>query len=279
MNIIEYAKFKKMFGGGGSADDSIVGTWQFKEVPNLEGQDAVYMVHFKVNSPEYGGIITCHGFYIDPSCTEYQTDEDGYCGYDIYSGWQYEEYKVITILEEPTDEAFITWLKANAIKQGGTMPSTTPSAYTVSSVDELPENAVDGSLAIVENAGMVGVYELKQYFSEEDFPVGFDEYYNFKFYTVYSEEENHKKIIYDSMRVFNPVATVLISYYEGDTAMMDGVYDDGWGGYIPFLINIIEEPTDEKVRNFINTFATKYPNGNYIFAKENGSWVYKCEVT
>jgi hypothetical protein len=35
-------------------------------------------------------------------------------------GWDNDAYKTITILEEPTDPTFITWLKANATKVGDT---------------------------------------------------------------------------------------------------------------------------------------------------------------
>lgn len=148
----------EVFSTTGSTDDSIVGTWVFNDIltpipeeligKNIYFRYSVYASWLYVNAKMDRITIFEEG-----SGFSYSGDEggDGYCFEDVYEyayGWLQQDYKTIKIIEAPTDEALIAWLKANATKVSGVGGAT---AYTVSSVDELPSDAPDGSMAIVES--------------------------------------------------------------------------------------------------------------------------------
>ena len=106
------------------ADDSAIGTWVFNDEVFC---DQGYWYSFKFHTAEksydgmYLDIDFIDHFTGDFSASNYQA-ETAYDGYT--DGWQGEHYKTITITEEPTDEDFITWLKANAKKQGTEVESS-----------------------------------------------------------------------------------------------------------------------------------------------------------
>jgi hypothetical protein len=105
--------------GGGGADESIVGTWVFNDELTIPEElwDANVYFGFVAYHPDNGATVMTHMlFYDDGSGVCYYGDsygiEDAY-----YDGdWATEECKTIKIYEEPTDQDFIAWLKANATK-------------------------------------------------------------------------------------------------------------------------------------------------------------------
>ena len=131
----EWVEFGASSGGGGS--DSIVGTWVFRDELNFDDLTlgTEYSISCTYTNPEgveaqfttiranlRGETVTELG-YGEPKA--YMGGAIGYVSVyysDIYAGmpqgWGDEAYKTITILEEPSDAEFITWLKANAVKQG-----------------------------------------------------------------------------------------------------------------------------------------------------------------
>lgn len=100
--------------------DSIVGTWLFNESINVNG-GAWYSVNFTSNGVSYIAFSDRRdqtSAMHDMSLRYFKTPTT----YDLAFGgdgsWRNEAYRTITISEEPTDEEFIVWLKANATKQG-----------------------------------------------------------------------------------------------------------------------------------------------------------------
>lgn len=103
---------------GGGVDDHIVGTWVFKEIISYPDSGSSFAVSFISNGEHYKAIERSDFLYysvsaLDETLSVYE--DDGYGNYFWDVG---EEYRTITITEEPTDGIFISWLKANAIKQG-----------------------------------------------------------------------------------------------------------------------------------------------------------------
>lgn len=90
----------------GSEDEGIIGTWVFNDT--IEPADFDITVHFSCGDEVYDRIQLNGSMY-------YHNDEGTTFAYSSY-GWDEEYLKTITILEEPTDAEFITWLKANATK-------------------------------------------------------------------------------------------------------------------------------------------------------------------
>ena len=91
--------------------ESIVGTWVFNgEITGLLSQTNV---SFESNGKTYSS-ISCvdSGFGL-----QVKYDSTIVCGKLVANEWVSDTYKTIIITSEPTDEAFITWLKANAVKQ------------------------------------------------------------------------------------------------------------------------------------------------------------------
>lgn len=98
--------------------ESIVGTWVFNDgvaddldtiTPNT------FSFNFTSNGNSYTSFVTQYGGEFGMAQIYY--DSTLAYGGDMDTSWQNEAYKTINITSEPTDEAFITWLKANATKQ------------------------------------------------------------------------------------------------------------------------------------------------------------------
>lgn len=102
-------------------ENSIVGTWYFNDSINLDSFPN-FVVEFTNNGIDYvsmsvydndGATSPRHKyFYYHTADTATQVY---YSGSDT---WYDETYRTIVITSKSTDEAFITWLKANATKQG-----------------------------------------------------------------------------------------------------------------------------------------------------------------
>lgn len=102
-------------GGGSSTDDSMVGTWVFSDESLTH---AVFDVSFEFVC---GGTLFNRMFNSDESemLLHYANANNDIEMLAYDSRWEDDFFKTITINEEPTDETFKSWLKANATKQGG----------------------------------------------------------------------------------------------------------------------------------------------------------------
>ena len=156
--------------------------------------------------------------------------------------------------------------------------------YEASSVDELPSNATEGSIGIVEGNSLVGIWEFNEELTK---PIDSDYGY------VYCDGEcklyNFPDIPLTKIGIGCGESNyVYISYWYEDELAFDSVYDDGWyectdGGYMvghyPHrTINITKDPTDEIFRNWLPNNAKRLSGGKSLYLYQNGEWVPQGEL-
>ena len=97
--------------------ESIVGTWVFNDgsaLDNLSNSTTPFNVSFTCNGQTYSYMKCDEDSGNEGMWSLYYGTDEAY-GWGI--GWYDQAYRTINITSEPTDETFITWLKANATKQ------------------------------------------------------------------------------------------------------------------------------------------------------------------
>ena len=169
----------------------------------------------------------------------------------------------------------------NSVTEHGVYCVRKPTAYNVKSIDELPSNAVDGSLALVGDDGFLGTWRLHPNVSPAAFehlaaPDAYHEFYfDFSLLTVGVDgtEIVHCKYLY-------------IQY--ADNGLIEGIGgaddDEGIDIEIYHSVNrvstvdaIIFEtmPEPEEIETFVRANGTKTKS---LYIHENGEWVYNGEV-
>jgi hypothetical protein len=158
-----------------------------------------------------------------------------------------------------------------------------PEAYTVSSVDELPSDAVDGSMALctAEN-GAVETWVLNDALTVEPLETGRSYEalitYNNTNYThigwgSYGPDGVYALNIQDPM--YNLYAQPFIFNPSGGYGI-----PHGWAEGTPKEITISEMGEELRgwfeVNGKMTLTETKYKTS--LYTHENGEWVYKCEV-
>lgn len=88
-----------------------------------------FSFNFTSNGNSYTSFVTQYGGEFGMAQIYY--DSTLAYGGDMDTSWQNEAYKTINITSEPTDEAFITWLTANATQQASEEEEPTTSVVTV----------------------------------------------------------------------------------------------------------------------------------------------------
>ena len=155
---------------------------------------------------------------------------------------------------------------------GGTS-SNEPTAYTVSSVDELPSDAVDGSMAIVETIPIVAITFNRNL---TDIP---QELWNKSIYfDFYCQTKGGNFCRMNEISIWEGDG---FSFYGADGGAIEEVYVVGDGWYIHNYIYFVNMPKDNEFLEWVNN------NGDYfepdikwesLYTRKNGKWVYKCEV-
>ena len=285
-----YEREAEMSGGDSDADDSIVGTWVFNdELTMPDEMPSRFNCDFYVET-QMDGTQRLDEFYILPtdeqmgywSISYYRDDYNIEDVYESNYGWAAERYKTIKITKEPTDQAFISWLKANATKK--TSASTGATAYTAKSVDELPSDAPDGSVAIVDSDSINGKWKLKNaltpinlhfvdgmaFVSVKGAFVKDEEHYAFNQFVIMGDDTNLEEI--ESSWNSTPS--------DYDTQMMGaGIYcgqlTDGFDGNI----EIFEDANDTIFKQWLSQNADRISGGQSLYIRKNGEWVYKSEVS
>ena len=162
-----------------AADDSMIGTWVFNDVltpPPIDINDgALYSFDFNSAHPELDLCVydTLSVYLYESSIAIGYYNEFRYIYVEdiYYDSWVDEKYKTIQILTEPTDEAFITWFKANATKQGSSIsdPESPLSVFDVfgnissyfysalNVVSGLFYDSVSGSLTLLGAFSVIGL--------------------------------------------------------------------------------------------------------------------------
>jgi hypothetical protein len=152
----------------------------------------------------------------------------------------------------------------------GTIASNEPTAYTVSSVDELPSNAVDGSMAIVESDSIEGTWFLNRKLSQ---PQSSDMYFEFETFDITTGEKlSMEKMHYDEF------GDGWEFYYCNEDSCNYVYYEDSeefyWEGVLWRYIRINTQIPDE-IDAWIRANGRKLSS---LYTHENGEWIYKCEV-
>lgn len=190
----------------------------------------------------------------------------------------------------------------NKITGGGGTSTNEPTAYTVSSVDELPKNAVDGSLAIVE---VEGTSEVWVFYDEldnlgESYTAWYDEetsncispfiigYSNYDMGIVIGESNKVWKEfsvgtsgpsswgIY-VLNAFDDEIGATVSLYthnpNGDYGFPHGWEDDKFK-------TIQVHYADEEAKQWLEAHATSLGKAiiRELYTRQNGEWVYTGEV-
>jgi hypothetical protein len=150
---------------------------------------------------------------------------------------------------------------------GGT--SNKPTAYTVSSVDELPSDAVDGSTAIVSNNDILGSWFLNNTINLYEF----DWYFNFIIKAPNGQFEEFTNFWSESdILYYSSDSNELSSYNINGMASGSNTYN--WSDY-QYRLLTITEIDDAEAEDWIRANGKKLPS---FYIRENGEWVYKGEV-
>jgi hypothetical protein len=150
----------------------------------------------------------------------------------------------------------------------GGSSSSGASAYTVSSVDELPSNAVDGSTAIVSNNDIKGDWLLNEQVAIED---GMDLYPIFTIHNL----QNNSLIKITNIFAIDEIDCISLYYLdenESEYTVFDTSYN-AFSNYSYRSIRVIE--ADAESEAWIRANGKKLPS---FYICENGEWVYKGGV-
>lgn len=158
------------------------------------------------------------------------------------------------------------------------------SVSTAKSIDELPSNAVDGSVAIVESDSIVGKWEWKDTQNPLDFSMITNPNSASGVATIYVFGIDHfSGTVFDCIE-FEFVGDSQVNCYINDTPIyLDDAWDDDYKEF-KFFTNLTDNPAnyDDDENNefisFIKTNCNRLSGGNSLYIRENGEWVYKCEV-
>ena len=269
----------------GGADNSIVGTWVFNDeittALDVVDTQEKYEAYLENSSPhqlkgftpdyeitaEFGCWQFVGAFEEMSDCINLYEAND-YFAYDSRYGWDIRP-SYITITEEPSDEV-AAWIRANATKQPNGI------AYRVSSIDDLPSDAVDGSMAIVDSDSIIGTWE-------------FNETLNFD---VLNLPSNANKFVWcasyenvtDTFGSFRfVVRDGAIELYFGTTLayVSDGDYwDDAYGAVTIYTdVSDYSEVPESDFKTWLNQNATRVSGGYAFYIRENGEWVYRGNST
>lgn len=157
-------------------------------------------------------------------------------------------------------------------------------AYTAKSVDELPSDAPDGSLAIVESDSLKGKWEWKDNQSPLDFSM----------FGIPNDAEVYEQIvaqgndnvaylftIFGFKKNANEGVNVYVELEEPIYIFLDGAFDDFYTTF-----EFYTEPnctgnvyiTYERFTAFLKTNCNRLSGGNSLYIRKNGEWVYEREA-
>lgn len=159
---------------------------------------------------------------------------------------------------------------------GGGGSTNHPQAYTVSSVDELPSNAVDGSMAIVPSDSIEGEWEWHETLDitlDGTFEVGV------RYTANYADESQiYRPVSNYGIGLIFFVGTVMGILYDRPDVYTDYYEDGDWYGEYYRKIAFLGDTDNADLKNFIKSNAERLSGGYSLYTHENGQWVYKCEV-
>lgn len=139
-------------------DETIVGTWIFNENISVNGS-AWYSVNFTSNGVSYIAFSDRNSQTADihdMSLRYFKTSTTYDTAFGADGSWRNEAYRTVTISEEPTDEEFVTWLKANATKQDVNTPSLI--SFNLHGTERQAEKGMEWVTWVTSKYNTVGVY-------------------------------------------------------------------------------------------------------------------------
>ena len=153
-------------------------------------------------------------------------------------------------------------------KMLGSGGGNNPTAYHLTNANELPTDAVDGSLAIVGNDDILGIWKLNEVINIE---TDIDLYFTFTACQYVNQRFSFNNIYSDGGE---------LSYYNTDTedefaTLYDANYEGGrWYRDLARTITITEID-DAEAEVWIRANARKIFT---LYSRENGEWVSKGEI-
>lgn len=167
--------------------------------------------------------------------------------------------------------------------------SDPPIAYHLTSADDLPEDAPDGSLAVVEDSdSIVGTWLFNEEIPREGMPTHGFKMASYYYYPVQCSKKDDIITNYIALANFEEYGITEGLWFgltaELSTNSFDILYDTtdfdgndyGWQGEDERELTIIR-CDDEIVANWIKSNARKLSNGYTLYVRENGKWVIKGE--
>lgn len=169
----------------------------------------------------------------------------------------------------------------NSVTEYGIYCVRKPTAYNVKSIDELPSNAVDGSMAIVESDSIVGKWKFNETITASNLP--------FEDGSIYLELHHECDMSVDGDTVrFNHL---YIDEADGQVLTMEqylivleeevyaqSYYEEGWIAEHRRYMKILEDTNNTALKNWVKANAIRISGGNSLYIHENGEWVHKGEV-
>lgn len=143
-------------------------------------------------------------------------------------------------------------------------------AFTVSSIDELPTDAVDGSTAIVESDSLVGEWEWN-----EELNITVDGYYLIL-----------NQINWGGSQYLNSMPHCGLYFVDNEIMGLLSNPPDSYNDYYECgdwftpnrRITFYEDENDDEFKSFVKANARRLSGGYSLYTRENGEWVYKCEI-
>lgn len=167
-------------------------------------------------------------------------------------------------------------ISAQILPEGETNGDNSASIYHAASVDELPSDAADGSLAIVDSNSIIGTWK-------------FNEVLNFDALNVSTTTRSSVGLICGDDAGLLPPSDYLafeafpdgrVDMYLGESAMyLDGGWDDSFETFTFYTdVQGLSNLNKDDFITWLYQNATRIRGGNSLYSRENGEWIYKCEI-
>ena len=258
----------KLAEGNNDTKNDAVGIWVFNDEVDVHS-DFEYSIQFTSGGVTYT-TISAHPHDENPTTDLFYDSESVYwCYDDMDKGWSEERSRTIEITggAEITNENFVSWLSANAVKQELEYQTKTDDSLQtedktiVGAINEV--NAKVNALSGGADGGIVGTWVFNDTLEPLPTTDGYELHFNL-----------NANQTYDFIRYgyVGPPAYVLVyggslAYsYESET--MYGI-SPGWQDELYKTIHITEEPTDENLITWLRANAVKQSGETEDGANEN----------
>jgi hypothetical protein len=260
--------------GKNDDDNGVIGVWTFNDYIYLN-KDITFNVNFVCDGETYSSLRCDYEsmitYYYYDSVIVHESNPEG-------AFWSHQKYRVIEITggDDVTNPDFIKFLTSYA-----------KPAIVTTYVEYLPNDAADGSLAIVEGDdkdNLLGTWEIRgvfdgmSYYKVSDAPSSFNvvftiptaksEFQDKVFMGLTLSDDNAALMccdLFDNMKNNNWIPSVVFTTF------------DSWETTRPLgstTIKIIAAVPEEVDMNWLKTNAMRIPE-RILYSRENGEWVNK----